>query len=256
MISKAEAIILHSRKQGETSKILTLYTRERGKISVMAKGSRGVRSKYLGSLETFNHVSLVFYYKEGRQLQYLSDASIVESFPSLHGQLGKMALAAVMCEIIDKNEQEAGHAEPFHLLLQALRALNDGEHGLRNIIRAFQLQYISQAGYEPILDACYYCQKSAPDELNFLSIEQGVYSCSQCGFLQQASRHVSGYVIELLRWFKNVPIDKASLAQVPKSAGEEIDAILAEYLKSHVEALSHLKSVDHLKKLQLELGKS
>ena len=60
-IKKAEAIILHSRKQGETSKILTLYTREFGKMSAMAKGSRGTRSKYLGALETFNHVSLVFY---------------------------------------------------------------------------------------------------------------------------------------------------------------------------------------------------
>jgi DNA repair protein RecO (recombination protein O) len=254
MISKAEAIILHSRKHGETSKILTLYTREYGKMSVMAKGSRGVRSKYLGTLETYNHISLVFYLKEGRQLQYLSDASIIEPFIHLHRQLGKMALAAVACEIVDKNEQEASHPEQFHLLLNALRALNDGEHGLRNIIRAFQIQYISNAGYEPILDACYYCQKSQLDDLNYLSIEQGIYSCGQCGFLKGASRHVSRYIVELLRWFQNAPIENASQAQVSKSAGEEIDAILAEYLKSHSEALSHLKSIDHLKKLQLELG--
>ncbi|MBN1464959.1 DNA repair protein RecO [candidate division KSB1 bacterium] len=255
-ISKAEAIILHSRKQGETSKILTLYTREYGKISVMAKGSRGLRSKYLGTLEMFNHVSIVFYRKEGRSLQYLSDASIVESFPLLHGQLGKIALAAVACEMVDVNEEEASHPEQFQLLLSALRSFNDSEQGLRNILRAFQIQYISHAGYAPMLEACCYCQKLQADEVNFLSLERGVYSCGQCGLLPEASRRVRGYVIELLRWLKNVPIENAAQARVSRSAGEEMDAILADYLKTHVEAFAHLHSIEHLKKLQIELGQN
>ena len=144
-INKAEAIILHSRKQGETSKLLTLYTREFGKMKAVAKGSRGPRSKYLGSLETYNHVALVFYRKEGRLVQYLSDAAIIESFAGLHSQLGKMALAAVACEIVDKSEDEASHPALFQLLLHTMQALNEHEIGLRNIIRAFQLQFASSS---------------------------------------------------------------------------------------------------------------
>ncbi len=254
-INKAEAIILHSRKQGETSKVLRMYTREFGKLSAMAKGSRGTRSKYLGALETFNHVALVFYKKENRGLQYLSDASIIHPFPALHAQLGKMALAAVACEIIDKSEEDNHpNAEQFRLLLDTLIALDKNSSGLRNILRAFQVQYISLAGFEPMLGSCHFCGKTEVDEINFFSIDHGLYSCNHCGFFKESARKVSGYLVELLRWFRTVPVENAVEAKVSRALGAEIDAILIDYLKLHIETLHHLKSVDHLKKLEFDLS--
>jgi DNA repair protein RecO (recombination protein O) len=254
-INKAEGIILHGRKQGETSKILTLYTREFGKISAMAKGSRGTRSKYLGALETFNYVSLVFYRKEGRDMQYLSDASIIEPFSSIHSTLGKMALAAVPCEIVDKSEEDDhSHPEQFQLLLSTLKALEKNKTGLRNIIRAFQLQFISMAGFEPMLNQCHFCDKTEPDDINFFSIEHGLYSCNHCGHLKESAKKVSGYVIELLRWFQSAPIQKAAQAKVPRAVGVQIDTILIAYLQSHIDTLYNLKSIEHLKKLELNLS--
>lgn len=253
-ITKADAIILHSRKQGETSKILRLYTREFGKMTAMAKGSRSTRSKYLGALEPFTHVSLVFYKKENRLMNYLSDASITESFSSLHAQLGKMALAAVACEMIDKSEQEDhSHPEQFHLLLDTLRALDQHKISLRNIIRAFQIQFISMAGFAPELESCHFCRRSSVDALNYFSPELGLYSCSQCGRLQETGRPMSGYVLELLRWFKTIAIMDATQARISKSVGEDIDAVLLSYLQTHIESLLNLKSVSHIKKLEIEL---
>ncbi len=254
-ITKAEAIILRSRKQGETSKILTLYTREYGKLSAMAKGSRGTRSKYLGALETLNHVSLVFYKKEGRGLQYLSDASIINSFPSLHAQLGKMALAAVACEIIDKSEEDDHqHPEQFQLLLDTLEALNHSTSGLRNILRAFQVQYMSMAGFEPMLHECHFCHKTDVDDINFFSIAHGLYSCNDCGRYNESAKKVSGYMIELLRWLQAVSVKRASQAKVSRDTGAEIDVILSEYLGTHIETLYNLKSIHHLKKLESDLS--
>ncbi|MBN1480750.1 DNA repair protein RecO [candidate division KSB1 bacterium] len=253
-ITKADAIIMHSRKQGETSKILRLYTREFGKISAMAKGSRGTRSKYLGALEPFNRVSLVFYKKEGRQLHYLSDASITESFGNLHAQLGKLALAAVACEIIDKSEQDDhSHPEQFLLLLNTLRALDQHKTGLRNIIRAFQIQFITMAGFEPELEACHYCHRPEVDTLLYFSPNLGLYSCSQCGHLKETGKPVSGFVIELLRWFKGGTVANAAAAKVSKSVGEEIDTLLLEYLQTHIDSLLNLKSVSYMKKLEIDL---
>ena len=248
-IKKADAIILHSRKYGETSKILTLYTREFGKMSAMAKGARGTRSKYLGALETFNHVSLVFYQKQGRQLQYLSDASIEHSFAGVHSQLGKMALAAVACEIIDKSEQDdQSHPELFELIVDTLTALNQCETGLRNIIRAFQIQFIALAGFAPELNACHYCGKADVDEINYLSVQHGFYSCDHCGY-QDSTMRTSGYIIRLLRWFNSISMATAPQAKISKSIGEELDNILSIYLQTHIDALTNLKSVAHLKKL-------
>ncbi len=254
-IKKAEAIILRARKQGETSKVLTLYTREFGKMSAMAKGSRGIRSKYLGALETFNYVSLVLYKKEGRGMQYLSDASIIEPFSSIHSTLGKMALAAVPCEIIDKSEEDDhSHPEQFQLLLNTLTALEKNASGLRNIIRAFQVHYISMAGFEPRLQSCHFCGKTEVDDVNFLSVEHGLYSCNHCGHLKESAKKISGYVIELLRWFQAASVKEASQARVSRVVGAEIDGILTAYLQAHIDTLYNLKSVEHLKKLEIDLS--
>ncbi|HNY91144.1 MAG TPA: DNA repair protein RecO, partial [bacterium] len=90
-LSKTEAIVLHTRKQGETSKILSLYTLHYGRLSVMAKGARSLKSRYSGVLEPLTHIQIVFYRYEARDLHYLSQAEIVTPFASIHGQLGKMA---------------------------------------------------------------------------------------------------------------------------------------------------------------------
>ncbi len=255
-IQKAEALILRSRKQGETSKILTLYTREFGKLSVMAKGSRGVKSKYLGALETFNHVSLVLYRKEQRSMQYLSQASITSSFPRLHNELGKLSLAAIPCEMIEKSEDnDHANAPLFQLLLDSLTALDANERGLRNIVRAFQVKFISLSGFEPELAHCHFCKKEEPDDDNFFSLEHGMYSCGQCGLLKSGV-WLSGTAIQFLRWFFQAPIQRAAEAQVSKATGEQLDAFLSDYLQYHIEQLYALKSVRHLKKLQNQFSNS
>ena len=256
-IQKAEAIVLHGRRQGETSKIVTVYSREYGKLSLMAKGSRGVRSKYLGTLETFNHVAIVFYHKEERQMQYLSQASILQPFPKLHEQLGRISLAGIPCEIIEKSEIEHhAHPQQFQLLLDTLLALETQTSGLRNIVRAFMLQFVSGAGFEPELTRCRGCSRAETTEVNYFSLQQGNYSCGACGPIPQEGRRISGYALQLLRWFSSVPVAYAAQVQTDKTTGDELDSILFDYLVSHIEALAALKSFAHLQKLQAKLIKS
>lgn len=252
---KAHAIILHSRRQGETSKVLSLFSNEFGKLSLMAKGSRGVRSKYLGTLEPFNHVSIVFYKKEQRFLQYLSQASIIDSYNNLHEKLGKMSLAAIPCEIIEKCEEfDHSHPKHFQLLLNTLNALDKNEIGLRNIVRAFQIQYISLYGFEPYLSACNFCSDSQIADANYFSLEHGTYSCEKCGYFQEFGKMLSHDTIETLRWLQKCPIDKAHSIKVVPEIGDEIDSFLLNYYKWHIESMAHFKSIDYLKKLQHDLG--
>ncbi len=255
-IVKANAIVLHSKKQGETSKIVTLYTRQFGKITVMAKGSRGVKSKYLGTLETFNYVDVVFYKKAGRGLQYLSQASIIEPFQDVHENLGKMSLASIPCEIIKRGEEENHpHPRAFKLLLDALLALEHNDKNLRNIVRVFQMHYIVMAGFEPGLSACHYCGKEAADAINYFSLEHGFYSCDHCGALHDSFR-LGGDALNFLRWFKQIAIADAVNTAVQPSVGKECDSFLYNYLRAHIEAMATLKAVEHLLQLENEFNKS
>ena len=253
-IDKAESIVLHSRKQGETSKILSLFTREFGKLSVMVKGSRNLKSRYWGVLETLNHISIVFYYKETRELQYVSQAEIIDSFPSIHGQLGKMALAAIPCEIIDKVERP-GHHNPsmFVLLLDTLVALEKEESGLRNIIRGFQLKFFENSGFKPVFDRCAFCKQEQLGERQYFALDRGAYSCQNCGRRMEPSILITGAALQILRWLACAPIAAAHQANVAGALGKELDTFLMAYLRYHIDGLQQLKSVSYLEQLQAGL---
>ena len=123
-LKKTNGIILKTRRQGETSKIITIYTRDYGKISLVAKGSRSIKSRHWGTLEPFTHIALVFYHKENRELQFLSQADIVQSFDPVRAQLGKMSLASIMCDLVNRVEVgEAVNPQLFGLLLDSITSL-------------------------------------------------------------------------------------------------------------------------------------
>jgi DNA repair protein RecO (recombination protein O) len=253
-ISKADALVLHSKKQGETSKIVTLYTKEFGKLTAMAKGSRGLKSKYLGALETFNYIDVVFYKKEGRGMQYLSQASILAPFQDIHTTLGKMALAAIPCEIINRGEEENhSHPKVFALLLGALTSLEQNKKNLRNIVRAFQMQYAALAGFEPALDSCQLCGKEQAETFNFFSLDSGHYACLQCGDIGDTIK-LSKEALLFLRWFLKSPIENTATVAINPDVGNECDSFLYGYLRAHIESLASLRSIEHLKNLQTKLN--
>ena len=110
MIVTTEAIVLRRRKQGDTSKILTLYTKAFGKLNVIAKGAREVKSKFGASLETFTHATVVFYRKEHRDLHLLSKAETIESNSQISKSLEKIEQAMAIIELVD-NPREVEAAE-------------------------------------------------------------------------------------------------------------------------------------------------
>ena len=250
-IDKAEAIVLHSRKQGETSKILSLFTKEFGKLSVMVKGSRNLKSRYWGVLETLNHIAIVFYYKETRELQYVSQAEIIDAFPNIHGQLGKMALAAIPCEIVDKVERPGHHNQSlFTLLSDTLQALEREESGLRNIVRAFELKFFELSGFKPMLAQCAFCKQEQLGEHQYFALDRGAYSCQSCGHRMEPSILISGAALQILRRLAATPIASAHQANVGGALGKELDTFLMAYLRYHIDGLQQLRSVAYLEQLQ------
>jgi DNA repair protein RecO (recombination protein O) len=247
-IEKTEAIILHSRKQGETSKILTVFSNLFGKMSLMAKGARNPKSKFLGTLNTFNHVSLVFYRKENRDIQYISQADIINSFESIHQSLGKMALAAIPAEMIDKNEP-LDHANPqlFKLFKSTFETLNNSTTGLKNIIRSFKLKFVEISGFSPMLEKCHNCEKTNISQYHYFDLERGFYTCELCGIPTEVNYKLAGKALEFLRWFYQTPVGPSALAKVSSPIGKQIDEFLILYIKYHFEHLRHLKSLKFLK---------
>ena len=253
-LCKTEGIVLRTRRQGETSKILVVYTRDYGKISLIAKGSRSIKSRYWGALEPFTHIALVFYRKENRELQYSSQADIIKSFASLRLQLGKIILASTICELVNKIEiGESANPQLFQLILQALSSLDHAESGVRNVVRSFQVKLLSLLGYEPHLAKCAQCDKTELYENVSFDLDIGSYVCHDCHINTGDKLPVSSSAIEYLRWFQQVPVSESPKARMSAKLGREIDAFLQSYLQYHIEGLTQLKSIRVLEQIDKNL---
>jgi len=126
MIVETEAIVLNSMKYGDTSKIVSLFTKSFGKVSVLAKGSRKAKNKFGSSLEPLSYSSVSFYNNPNRDLKILADSElfiplrkIPESFEHLSAGL---ILSEAITQVIDINEI---NLELFEIVSEILIRLNE-----------------------------------------------------------------------------------------------------------------------------------
>jgi DNA repair protein RecO (recombination protein O) len=155
---RAEAIVLRTHKLGEADRIITLLTRERGKIRAVAKGVRRTKSKFGARLEPFSRVDLLVF--EGKSLDIITQAESLNAYgQELALDYSLWTAGQTMLETADRlTPEDSISAESQYLLLVgALRTLVTGEHAASLVLDAFLLRSLSMAGYSPTLSACVIC---------------------------------------------------------------------------------------------------
>lgn len=248
---KSEAIVLHSRKQGETSKLLSLYSRNFGLVKVVAKGSRSLKSHYWGVLELFNHIDMVYYHKEAREVQFLSQASIITTFKTLRTDIKKLAVAAALCELIEAAEIH-GSANPglFKLLQEFLTILDQRNTGWWNLLRGSMLKYLDISGFRPEFDYCESCHTDRINGNNYFVFKNGGYQCGTCMKVTPPGLVLAGDAIKLLRWLQKTELAQQATVRVPQLVGHQVDHFIFGFLAYHLEGGGHLRSLKFLHKTQ------
>lgn len=148
MIVETEAIVLNSMKYGDSSKIVSLFTRSFGKVSVLAKGSRKSRNKFGSSLDPLSYSSVCYYNKPNNDLKVLANSElfiplrrISESFEHLSTGL---IVAEAISQTLDNNEV---NEELFILASNILIELNKNNPNPYNLALYFQLHFASILGF-------------------------------------------------------------------------------------------------------------
>lgn len=102
MITHTEAIVFKTVDYQESSKIVTMFTFEHGKIALIVRGAKKPKSKFSGLIEVGNLLDVVYYYKSSRSVQILSEASYVEKTMNLRIDFEKMATMTSAIELISQ----------------------------------------------------------------------------------------------------------------------------------------------------------
>ena len=101
-IVKTRAIVLRTMRMGETSSLVTLYAQECGKLKAMARGARKPKSRFGAALGLMTEVQAVCYVKETRDLQTLSECTLLKPAPDLSQSLERLSFGSAACELVDR----------------------------------------------------------------------------------------------------------------------------------------------------------
>ncbi|MCX6704096.1 MAG: DNA repair protein RecO [Candidatus Woesebacteria bacterium] len=165
----SEGIVLARRNFGEADRILVLYTKNFGKISLLAKGIRRPKSKKRGHVEIFNKIK--FQAVSGRGLDLITEAEVAEDFEEIRGSLKKISLAYYLMEVVGRITHEGEeNVKVYDLLLDTLQKLKSAKM-LKKLRLSFVTDLLIILGYWPGDKTLF-----SPDEKLEEVIERAIYS--------------------------------------------------------------------------------
>ena len=139
--------MLARRNYSEADRILVIFSKKYGKISLIAKGVRKLNSRKRGHLEVFSW--LKFSAAKGKNLDILTEAEIINTFPKVRDDLKKVAVAYFLMEVVGRVTRENERNEELYShILATLRALKTSE-ALKKLRKDFVYQTLVLIGFWP-----------------------------------------------------------------------------------------------------------
>ena len=176
-VYRDEAVVLRTHKLGEADRIVTLLTRQHGKVRAVAKGVRRTGSKFGARLEPFMVADLQLY--EGRSLDIVTQAESLGSYGAEISQdYAAYTAANAMVEAADKLTEAEGSLQQYLLLVGALRSLARGEHGAGLTLDSYLLRALALAGWAPSFQDCARCGRVGAHTA--VVVQLGGVVCDEC----------------------------------------------------------------------------
>lgn len=247
-ILRLEAFVLRTYALGDTSRIAVLYTREMGLVRAVAKGARVPKSKFAGALEPLSRVEALLYWKEGRELQLLSSAELLEPWAGGVTDLDRLAHAQAASEFVDRLVWGEEVHEPFYLLLRdTLRSTAQAPpESLPAVTLAFQMQAAALLGYRPVLDRCAACSLALTGQPAFAA-ERGGLVCEPCASREPGAIRLSAGAVETMR--RLLEADLAGEPPSPAARSGELLRVMENFLQTHFQRFAGFRSLELLREL-------
>ena len=247
---RTEAVVLRRSDFGEADRLLTLYSRELGKLRAIAKGARKPQSRKTGHVELFMRTR--FLLAKGHDLDIVTQAELIEAYQPLREDLVRMTYASYVVELLDAfaPEEESNRAL-YELLTNALGWLSQSQNYLL-IARYYELRLLALVGFQPQLFQCVHCGAAATEQDQFFSAELGGVLCPECAEADRRGRPLSAAALKVLRFLQTRRWETVQAVQLRRSLHRELEQILHDYLRFHLE--KQVKSAEFLYRLRREAG--
>ncbi|GGH84998.1 DNA repair protein RecO (recombination protein O) [Pullulanibacillus pueri] len=229
MLNKSEGIVIHTTDYGETNRIVTLYTKEYGKIGVMARGAKKPRSKLSAGTQflTYGH----YLFNKGRGLGTLHQADPLDAFRYIKADIVPMAYASYIVDVIHKlSEKDTNNPFLYDWVFQILKAM-DGGQDPQVLTFIYEIKLLPLLGIEAEVDCCVHCGR--PDSLSGFSVEQGGVLCQNCIINDPRAIPLTSIAVKLLRMFKHIDFHRIGKIELKKETRAQIKSVINAYYDAY-----------------------
>jgi DNA repair protein RecO (recombination protein O) len=244
---RVEGVVLRHADWGETDRLLTLYTRERGKVRAIARGARKIRSRKAGHLEPFTRVTLQL--ARSHDLPIVTQADTLDAYLPIHENLVKTSQAAYIVELLDRftYEDDTENYGIFRLLTEVLSRL-EKEPDPWLAIRYYEVRLLDLLGYRPHWFECANCGREIKAEDQYFSASRGGVLCPDCGRGLPGVWLISVEALKYLRHFQRSTYSEAQRARPTPTVEAEVESLLQRYITYLLErALNSPRFISQIK---------
>ena len=245
---KDYGIILRAINFGEADKLLTILTKDKGKIRAIAKGIRRARAKFSGSLEPFTYCHIIIVQGK-KDLDIITGVDVIKSFKNLRTDLKRTATAYLLSELIDKLVEI--HEPQFHIFqefLSALEKLNtEKKVDLILLKDYFLINILNILGYRPEIKICQKCHTKIKGLHDYFSPSLGGVICEKCESINGSAIPITLETLKIIQLFTHNNIN--IIDKIPDKDKKELSRILELFLEYLSDRKFHsLKFYKHILK--------
>ena len=243
MIAQTPAIVLKSFDFRETSRIVTFFTQEYGKVKGILKGIRKDPKKFGSQVDQFSVNDLVYYQHRNSDLHLVSHCDLRSYFFEIRKDLKRTLAAGYILELVDcimPSEEE--NKNIYQLMLDYLNSL-ETVPDINKLVHIFQIKILLHSGFRPHLDSCLECRGRIKTQARF-SLPKGGLICPNCRVVDDNAAPISpGTVASILHVEKNDWQGSLRLG-LSEPIKKELKYVLNNFLVFHLER--HLRTARYL----------
>ena len=244
---QADAVVLRRLDYGEADRILTLLTREHGKLSAIAKGSRRAKARSASGLDLFARSRMML--AKGHNLDVVAQTERRGDVRHISGDLQRTAYACLVAEVADKVLEERHPVDDiFELVVGTIDRLNVPARSPRVEGAWFLMQILELLGYAPQLMACPACNQALPEAAGWFSPLLGGVLCRRCGEHNQSGSALSLNGLKVLRVMAAGDDALFDRLRLSPELLHEVESVLEAQLEYHLDR--QLKSLDFIRTLR------
>lgn len=239
-IVKVEGIVVGEVNYSESSKILRVFTKDYGIISIMSKGCRSLKSKLRGVSSKLVYADFNIYYKESG-ISTLISADVKDTLRNILSNIDRISYATYLLDLTEQVYKHSFNKDIYDLLIPVIMKINDNyDPGVLTCI--YELKMLEYLGIGPNIDGCSICGSSK--NIITISTNDGGFVCQNC---YHEGKIYNSKVIQLIRMFCYVDISQITKLDIKQETMKELNEFITNYYDQY--SGLYLKSRSFLKNL-------